>query len=71
MTFFQWFTETGEDDELAQLLRDELWADPMIFFGRDVRSLKNPFSWTKCRSPRTRRTMKMMARWLKRQKTCK
>jgi len=34
MTFFQWFTETGEEDELAQLLRDEIYADPLVFFGQ-------------------------------------
>lgn len=38
MTFFQWFTETGEEDELAQLLRDEIYADPLVFFGQTVRS---------------------------------
>jgi hypothetical protein len=37
MTFFQWFGETEEEDELAQIIRDEIWSDPVVFFGVQVR----------------------------------
>lgn len=55
MTFFQWFTETGEEDELAQLLRDEIYADPLVFFGQVVRSaVRGENALTRSHSPRTR-----------------
>lgn len=41
MTFFQWFLETDEEDEVAQLIRDEVFHDPLAFFGVDVRCVQS------------------------------
>lgn len=73
-SFFQWFTETGSDDELAQLLRDEIYADPLMFFGREVRTTAHShereliYSHCYSRSLQTTRTARMMARRRKKQR---
>jgi hypothetical protein len=33
-SFFEWFNPDEEDEDLAQVIRDEIWPDPLKIFVR-------------------------------------
>jgi hypothetical protein len=39
-SFFEWFNPDEEDEDLAQVIRDEIWPDPLKIFVQFRHSLK-------------------------------